>query len=76
MYRNLGARVEAVVPIENKLLRDRLWEILNIHLEDQRQAWDMQPDGNYIQRCNVKDPNVPGSHQKLMTLTLQREAHA
>lgn len=76
MYRNLAARVEAVVPIENRLLRDRLWEILNVHLDDQRQAWDMQPNGEYVQRRNAQDPNVPGSHQKLMTLTLQREAQA
>lgn len=73
MYRNLAARVEAVVPIENRLLRDRLWEILNVHLEDQRQAWDMLSSGEYIQRRNTADPNTPGSHQKLMTLTLQRE---
>jgi polyphosphate kinase len=73
MYRNLAARVEAVVPIENKLLRDRLWEILNVHLEDQRQAWDMQSSGEYVQRRDPSDPNAPGSHQKLMTLTLQRD---
>ncbi|MFL5813547.1 MAG: polyphosphate kinase 1, partial [Bdellovibrionia bacterium] len=76
MYRNLAARVEAVVPIENKLLRDRLWEILNVHLEDQRQAWDMLPSGDYVQRRVPADPNVAGSHQKLMSLTLQRDSHA
>jgi polyphosphate kinase len=76
MYRNLAARVEAVVPIENKLLRDRLWEILNVHLEDQRQAWDMLPSGEYVQRRDLANPNGAGSHQKLMNLTLQRDAHA
>jgi len=76
MYRNLAARVEAVVPVENRLLRDRLWEILNIHLEDQRQAWDMQPSGEYVQRRDSLNPDVPGSHQRLMSLTLQRETHA
>jgi polyphosphate kinase len=74
MYRNLAARVEAVVPIENRLMRQRLWEILRIHLEDQRQAWDMTSNGEYVQRRDALDPSAPGSHQKLMTLTLQREA--
>jgi polyphosphate kinase len=76
MYRNLAARVEAVVPVENRLLRDRLWEILNIHLEDQRQAWEMQPSGEYVQRRDSLNPDLPGSHQRLMSLTLQRETHA
>src|SRR5204862_253045 len=45
MERNLDDRVEAVVPIETARLRERLWRILQIPLRDQRQAWDMQPDG-------------------------------
>ena len=30
-------------------LRERLWEILQVQLEDQRNAWQMQPDGTYRQ---------------------------
>lgn len=69
MYRNLAARVEAVVPVENKALRLKIWDILNVHLQDQRQAWDMLPDGNYQQRVAPSDaasPNHLGSHQQFM----------
>jgi polyphosphate kinase len=66
MYRNLQARVEAAAPIEKRPLRLRLWEILQILLNDKRQAWDMHADGSYIQR--IPGPNDIGSQQMLMTL--------
>jgi polyphosphate kinase len=50
MHRNLTARVEAITPVEPRALRERLWEILDVSLKDQRQAWDMQGDGSYVQR--------------------------
>src|SRR5262249_32082508 len=45
MERNLSRRVEAITPIEAPHLRRRLWQILQTMLADQRQAWDMHPDG-------------------------------
>lgn len=50
MYRNLHARVECVVPILDRPLREKLWEILQMYLKDQRQTWEMNSDGNYQQR--------------------------
>lgn len=72
MYRNLLARVEAVVPVEGRAQKNRLWQILQIMLADKRQAWDMLPDGRYLQRT----PNTPteaatGTHQMLMALARQ-----
>ena len=49
MHRNLSERVEAAVPIVERRLRARLWEILEICLADRRNAWEMQPDGSYVQ---------------------------
>jgi polyphosphate kinase len=70
MYRNLSSRVEVVVPIESRPLRERCWEILQIMLRDRRQAWDLMPDGSYAQR--IPDaPDAPGTHQILMDLTRQ-----
>ena len=46
MYRNLSERVEAAVPIRERRLRARLWEILEICLADRRSAWQMQADGD------------------------------
>ncbi|HTL30948.1 MAG TPA: polyphosphate kinase 1, partial [Tepidisphaeraceae bacterium] len=71
MYRNLMGRVEVVVPIEARSLRERCWEILQIMLRDRRQAWDMNPDGSYTQRAPLSSDDV-GTHQVLMDLTRQR----
>ena len=49
MHRNLSERVEAAVPIVERRLRARLWEILEVCLADRRNAWQMQPDGSYVQ---------------------------
>ncbi|HZN66535.1 MAG TPA: hypothetical protein VFB66_14695, partial [Tepidisphaeraceae bacterium] len=74
MYRNLMARVEAVVPIERKPHRERLWEVLRTMLADQRQAWEMRPDGTYVQRKPTDPAIQPGTHQALMSLTKQAVA--
>jgi polyphosphate kinase len=49
MDRNLSRRVEAVAPVRPRPLRERLWEDLMVQLEDRRNAWQMQPDGSYVQ---------------------------
>jgi polyphosphate kinase len=73
MYRNLLARVEAVVPIERPSLRERLWEVLQVMQNDHRQAWDMRSDGSYVQR-KPSDPSQLGTHQTLMNVSKQRAA--
>lgn len=50
MTRNLESRVEVLVPIEHEALRRQLHAILEAQLNDQRGAWEMQSDGEYIQR--------------------------
>lgn len=55
MQRNLDRRVEAVTPVEDPACAKELKEILNILLADNRQAWDLQPDGSYIQRQPSKN---------------------
>lgn len=71
MYRNLSNRVEAIVPVEEPAHREKCWEILRIQLSDQRQAWDMQSDGSYVQRMPT-DPAVQlGSHEQFMQLARQ-----
>jgi polyphosphate kinase len=50
MTRNLDRRVEAVTPIADPQLAKDLQEILGILLADNRHAWELQPDGQYIQR--------------------------
>jgi polyphosphate kinase len=49
MDRNLSRRVEAVTPVKVRHLRERLWDDFVVQLEDRRNAWQMQPDGTYVQ---------------------------
>jgi polyphosphate kinase len=74
MYRNLLERVEALVPVEDRPLRERLWEIMQVMLNDNRQAWDMRGDGSYVQRRPGDGEVERGTHQALMALTRQRSA--
>lgn len=67
MYRNLHGRVEAIVPILDRKLKEKLWETLQLCVNDQRQSWVMQSDGKYIKR----DLNEVGIHQKLMQIAKQ-----
>jgi polyphosphate kinase len=60
MPRNLDRRVEAVVPVEDPALHPRLWSLLNTCLNDNRQAWDLQADGSWLQR-------TPGAEEERAT---------
>jgi polyphosphate kinase len=74
MYRNLSARVEAIAPVQQRPLRQRLWEILQIMLSDRRSAWDMHPDGSYTQRVPRDASEEMGTQQTLMALAKQSAA--
>jgi polyphosphate kinase len=73
MYRNLRNRVECVTPIVEPALQQRLGQILEILLHDQRQVWQMQADGSYVQRRPAADEPRTGTHETLMELS-RREA--
>ena len=62
MKRNLESRVEVLAPVEEGALRQELRMTLDAQLGDQRGAWEMQPDGSYIQR------NPQGSNRSAQQL--------
>lgn len=68
MYRNLHARVEAIVPILDRALKEKCWEILQLYLKEQRQAWSMNSDGTYTKKAS----NDVGIHQTLMQTAKSR----
>ncbi len=68
MTRNLSRRVEAITPVEEPSLAADLHEILGIMLADNRQAWELQADGNYLQRRPSKDSQAQSTHNILMNL--------
>jgi len=75
MYRNLLSRVEIVTPVEERALRQKLWEIFEIMLCDHRQAWELQSDGTYIQHQpspDDSDISKRGTHATLIDLFRQR----
>ena len=76
MKRNLEKRVEVITPVEPPELQQRLREILDVQLEDQRSAWEMQPDGTYVQRMPPEGSAGVGSQEILIELAKKRRADA
>jgi polyphosphate kinase len=68
MPSNLDSRVEAVTPIEDPQISQTLQDILEIMLADNRQAWDLQSDGSYIQRHPRKHEPERSSQKILMEI--------
>jgi polyphosphate kinase len=68
MQRNLDRRVEAVTPIEDPDIAIDLQEILGVLLADNRQAWDLQPDGRYVQRHPTSDSPEQSSQKILLEM--------
>jgi polyphosphate kinase len=71
MPRNLDRRVEAIAPVEDPDTSRDLQEILGIMLADNRHAWELQPDGHYVQRRPSAGSGEQSSQQVLMDMALQ-----
>jgi polyphosphate kinase len=71
MSRNLTRRVEAVTPVEDPHIAKELQEILGIMLSDNRQAWELQSDGSYIQRHPEENGQEQSTHNTLMEMALK-----
>lgn len=50
MTRNFDRRVEVVTPVDEPSLHERLYGILETYLHDNRQSWELHPDGIWRQR--------------------------
>ncbi len=71
MKRNLESRVEVIVPVESKELRDELRSLLDAHDADHRYAWEMQPDGSFTQRIPQDGEEGSGLQQFLIQQTMK-----
>ena len=77
MKRNLESRVEVLVPVELPDLQEQLRELIDTQLDDHRNAWDMLPDGRYVQReATGKARKDRGSHQLFMDQAERRHRDA
>jgi polyphosphate kinase len=72
MTRNLDARVEAAVPIEDPRAQEEIKDILDLQLADDCKAWDMQADGSYVQRRPAPGAEPRCSQDLLMQRALER----
>jgi polyphosphate kinase len=66
MPRNFDRRVETVVPIDDTRLHARLDSLLQTCVQDNRQAWILQPDGTYVQRTPAAGEPERGTHAVLL----------
>ncbi|MHB8763521.1 MAG: polyphosphate kinase 1 [Deferrisomatales bacterium] len=71
MKRNLEHRVEVLAPVEDPLLRRELRAMLDTQWNDRRSAWDMQPDGTYVQR-RPGPGDEPRSSQEVLIEAAER----
>jgi polyphosphate kinase len=76
MKRNLESRVEVLTPVEDPSLRERLRAVLDLQLYDHRNAWEMQPDGGYVQRQPRTPAEEMGSQEALNAAAEQRNFEA
>jgi polyphosphate kinase len=76
MKRNLESRVEILVPVEAPPLQKQLRELLDAHDADHRFAWEMQPDGSYLQRTVDAGQEQSGLHQFYITQASQAAREA
>jgi polyphosphate kinase len=73
MYRNLSNRVEVAVPVRDTDARRKLQRIIEVSLQDHRNAWDLRPDGTYELRTPREDaePDSPQSAGTFNTLIFE-----
>jgi polyphosphate kinase len=69
MPRNLSGRVEAMTPVEDPVLQERLEQIFQTELADDTLAWELGPDGSW-----TKVPTTIGidTHEIMQQLALER----
>ena len=68
MPRNLDRRVEAVVPVTDARLRQRLQQILDVSLADDVLAWELGPDGSWHRIPTTRGLN---SHNRFKELAIE-----
>jgi polyphosphate kinase len=69
MQRNLSGRVESLVPVTDPNIQERIEELLQVELDDDALAWEMQPDGTWRK---VPDEAAINSHESMEQLAVSR----
>jgi len=70
--RNLTGRVELIAPITDPTIQEQLIQILNEAVSDNRSAWDLQPDGQYLLRYPADNESEREFQSTLIRLARKR----
>ncbi len=73
MMRNMFHRVEICFPIKNKKIRDRIIEDINLYVNDNTEAWLLQPNGEY-QKIITEEIKICAQEILLETLSATQTA--
>ncbi len=65
MERNLDRRIEAALPIDNPKHRAEIRRVMDVMLADNRQAWEMQSGGSFVQRRPAEGEPERGTQKVL-----------
>lgn len=76
MKRNLESRVEVIAPVESRKLRQELRLILDGQLSSRKNAWEMQPDGSYVERQEIAGKEALNCQETFIALAQKRKAAA
>ncbi len=76
MTRNLESRVELLAPVEDAAPRKELRTILDLQLNDGRNAWRMKPDGRYARNKTGRGDKEAGCQQALIAAAERRNFEA
>jgi polyphosphate kinase len=69
MQRNLDGRVEALVPVTDLRLKERLEEIIDVEMDDDLLAWQGEPDGSWTK---IASTDAFDTHERLQELAVAR----
>jgi polyphosphate kinase len=70
--RNLNERVEVLVPVLDVALQERIVQVLHYSLNDNRLAWELRSDGEYVQRRPGPGEPEVNYHELLMRDAVDR----
>jgi polyphosphate kinase len=68
MYRNLDNRIETIVPVESLENKKYCYNLLQSYINDQSQAWDLLPTGDYVLRKPDKKEDRIGAQESFILL--------
>jgi polyphosphate kinase len=72
MQRNLDHRIEVLVPVENARVRQEIHAVLDSALEDETNAWVLEPTGDWVRAVPAKPGRSHSHHGTMMRRSLKR----